>query len=49
MSRLDYRAVVPEALRLMQQVSNFVKQGPLEPSLVQLIDIRVSQLNGCSR
>ena len=46
-ARLDMRKVSSEALRPMAQFGQFVHQSGLDPTLVQLIDIRASQINGC--
>lgn len=45
--RIDYRAR-PEIFQAMRALGSAVRQGPLEPSLVDLIEIRASQLNGCA-
>lgn len=37
----------PDVVRPMAQLGQAVRQSGLDPKLVQLIDIRASQINGC--
>lgn len=46
--RLDYRQVAPEAVQAMRELEAYVKSTGLEPSLLELVKIRASQLNGCA-
>ncbi len=46
--RLDYRQVAPEAVQTMRGLEAYVKSSGLEPSLLELVKIRASQLNGCA-
>jgi len=46
--RLDYRQVAPEAVQAMRGLEAYVKSSRLEPSLLELVKIRASQLNGCA-
>ena len=46
-SRINYAAVAPEALEVLKKVSQYVAQSGLDSKLVNLVDIRVSQINGC--
>ncbi|HEY3991745.1 MAG TPA: carboxymuconolactone decarboxylase family protein [Ktedonobacteraceae bacterium] len=46
-TRLNYIKTAPGAYRAMSQLEQYVKQCGLEKSLVELIKIRASQLNGC--
>src|ERR1017187_3074348 len=46
--RLDYRKVAPGAAEAMLGVGKYVRTSGLEPSLINLIDIRASQINGCA-
>lgn len=47
-ARLDWAHVMPQARRAMQQLEKAVGDVGLEPSLLELIKIRVSQINGCA-
>ncbi len=47
-SRLAYKAVVPEAYQAMRGVENFVRNCGLEKSLLELVRLRASQINGCA-
>jgi AhpD family alkylhydroperoxidase len=47
-SRLDYPKVAPEAYMAMRGLEAYVRQCGLEPSLIELVKIRASQLNGCA-
>ena len=47
-SRISYAQTVPEALKALLGVSNYVHQSGLEPELVDLISLRASQINGCA-
>jgi AhpD family alkylhydroperoxidase len=46
--RIDYRAVAPAALRAIYGVEQYVRQSSLEHSLVHLIKLRASYMNGCA-
>ena len=46
--RMDYVHVSPGASRAMFGLTQHVHQSGLEPSLIHLIDMRVSQINGCA-
>lgn len=46
--RLDYREVLPEALQAMCGLEEVVLASGLEPSLLELVKMRASQLNGCA-
>lgn len=45
--RIDYRKVAPDAFKAMLDLEAGVHRGGLEPSLIELVKMRVSQLNGC--
>lgn len=45
--RLDYGKVAPDALKAMYAINTYSKHSGLEPSLLELIKIRASQLNHC--
>ena len=48
-ARLEAQRVSPAAYQAMLGLDNFVrKQSRLEPSLIQLVRMRASQINGCA-
>lgn len=46
--RIDVTSVSPGALKAMLGLSNYVHQSGLDHKLLYLIDLRVSQINGCA-
>ena len=46
-ARIDLFALAPDALKAMIHLSHTVKGGTLGTRLVELVKLRVSQLNGC--
>jgi AhpD family alkylhydroperoxidase len=47
-SRINYNAADPNALKAMYGLGAYVEKSGLEPSLVHLLEFRVSQINGCA-
>src|SRR3954452_12575525 len=47
-SRLDYAKASPGASRAMYSLGMYVRQSGLEPSLLELVKTRASQINGCA-
>jgi AhpD family alkylhydroperoxidase len=47
-TRLNFIQAVPEAYRAMSQLERYVKNCGLEASLLELVKIRASQINGCA-
>jgi len=47
-SRLDYFAASPESMQAMLALENHVRGCGLEPSLIELVKTRASQINGCA-
>jgi AhpD family alkylhydroperoxidase len=47
-SRLDYAQIAPGAVQAMLGLEAYVRQSGLERSLLHLIKIRASQINGCA-
>ena len=47
-ARLDYFAAAPDTMKGMLDLEKAVKDIGLEPSLVELVKIRASQINGCA-
>lgn len=46
--RLNHATAAPGVLRAVLGVSQAVKESDLEPHLLELINLRVSQINGCA-
>ncbi|UJR82420.1 carboxymuconolactone decarboxylase family protein [Sandaracinus amylolyticus] len=46
--RLAYPRIVPDVYRALGTVSRTLSEGAIEPALRHLLDLRISQINGCS-
>ena len=46
--RIDYAEAAPGAMKAMQALENYVARSSLEPSLIELVKTRASQINGCA-
>jgi len=46
--RIDYKNASPGAFKAMLGVETHVHRSGLEPSLIELVKMRVSQINGCA-
>ena len=46
--RIDYSKVTPEGYRAMAGLERYVRGSGLEPSLLELVKLRASQINGCA-
>ncbi|MDX0614214.1 carboxymuconolactone decarboxylase family protein [Sinorhizobium medicae] len=46
--RLNYAQLSPELFKGLMALSNEVKNGVIEQSILDLVDIRASQINGCT-
>ena len=46
--RIAYGQVAPDGVQAMRQLEQYVKQSGLESELLELVKIRVSQINGCA-
>lgn len=46
--RIDCRTVAPEGHKAFGRVHRYIAECGLEPALVHLVYLRVSQLNGCA-
>lgn len=46
--RLDYKTLAPEGYRAMASLSRFVGESGLDKTLIHLVKLRVSQINGCA-
>ena len=45
--RMDYRKAAPDAFKAMLELEAGVHRGALEKSLLELVKMRASQINGC--
>lgn len=48
MQRLDYAKAAPGAIHAMLAVEKYVRGCGLEPTLLELVKMRASQINGCA-
>lgn len=46
--RLNYIKAAPDAYKAMAGLEQYVRQSGLEPSLLELVKTRASQINGCA-
>jgi AhpD family alkylhydroperoxidase len=46
--RLNAYEVAPDAMRAVQRVEAYIQQSGLEKSLIELVKMRASQINGCA-
>ena len=46
--RIAYSKVTPEGYRAMAGLERYVRGSGLEPSLLELVKLRASQINGCA-
>ena len=46
--RIDFTKVAPNAVKAMMGLQQYVNQSGLEHSLLELVKMRASQLNGCA-
>jgi AhpD family alkylhydroperoxidase len=46
--RIKYFQTAPEGVDILVKLETYIKQSGLEPSLVELIKLRSSQINGCA-
>jgi uncharacterized peroxidase-related enzyme len=47
MSRINYQQLAPEAVSKLGAVTKYLESSSLDPLLRALVEIRVSQINGC--
>lgn len=47
-SRIDFYKVSPEAVKSMMTIETYVSNSGLEKVLLELVKLRVSQINGCA-
>lgn len=46
--RLDYSAIAPEGVKILGDLHNYVAHSKLRYALLNLVYLRVSQINGCA-
>jgi AhpD family alkylhydroperoxidase len=46
--RLDYNKLAPDAVKAILALENYVNKSGLEKSLLELVKLRSSQINGCA-
>jgi len=46
--RIDYKQSAPGGYKVMSTLEQYVRSCGIEPSLLELIKIRASQINGCA-
>lgn len=47
-ARLDYASASPVGLKILGQLHDYVARSGLDPLLVDLVYLRISQINGCA-
>ena len=47
-ARLDYTQVAPAGIKALGGVYGYVAQSSLPPALVELVNLRISQINNCA-
>jgi AhpD family alkylhydroperoxidase len=48
MQRIDYNAVAPGAVRAVRALDAYVLTSALEATLIELVKVRASLMNGCA-
>jgi AhpD family alkylhydroperoxidase len=48
MTRIDPYKIAPDAIKAMMTLENYVQKCGLEHSLIELVKMRASQINGCA-
>jgi len=46
--RIEYSKIAPDAMSAMLGLEKYVRQSSLDASLLELVKLRVSQINGCA-
>lgn len=46
--RLDYFKIAPDAAKIMLEFEKYIRSSNLEPTLVELVKTRASQINECA-
>ncbi|KAB2875000.1 MAG: carboxymuconolactone decarboxylase family protein [Burkholderiaceae bacterium] len=47
-SRMDYKKAAPDMFKAMLALETSARQGSVEHSILELVKMRVSQINGCA-
>ncbi|MDE3181596.1 MAG: carboxymuconolactone decarboxylase family protein [Acidobacteriota bacterium] len=47
-ARINYEKVAPGAIQAMRKVEEYVRSSELESSLLELVKLRASEVNGCA-
>jgi AhpD family alkylhydroperoxidase len=47
-ARIEYDVVAPDATKGLTEIARYLRSGPLPPTLVELVRLRASQINGCA-
>lgn len=47
-THLDYTTTAPQAFQHLLQLSQHLHKGPIGHALIELISLRISQINGCA-
>ena len=48
LQRIEYFKVAPGAVKILMQMEEYLNDGTLESSLLELVKMRASQINGCA-
>ena len=46
--RIDYPRLAPDAMKTMMALERYVRGSELEHSLIELVKLRASYMNGCA-
>ena len=46
--RLDYTTISPDAIKGMYELENFIRTCGLDETIIHLVKVRASQMNGCA-
>lgn len=46
--RINYSKIAPKAIKGIQEMENYIAHSDLEHSLIELVKLRASQINGCA-
>ncbi|HKK45784.1 MAG TPA: carboxymuconolactone decarboxylase family protein [Balneolaceae bacterium] len=46
--RIDYKEIAPKSLKGLYELEKYVADSKLESSLIELVKLRASQINGCA-
>ncbi|MBV8236063.1 MAG: carboxymuconolactone decarboxylase family protein [Acidimicrobiia bacterium] len=46
--RLEYKQIAPEGYEALSRLEVYTRRCGLEPSLLDVVEVRASQINGCA-